>query len=65
MKPRNVNVSLIEVGGQLQVWGVSFALNTPPGLLSLPSGPEREAARKKLEKAIARAIAETDITLGT
>ncbi len=59
MKPRDVNVSIVESEGKLHVWNASFTL---PG--SLPRGSNGlviEAARRKIQKKIAEALATVEL----
>ena len=58
MKPRDMQVSIVESEGKLHVWNASFTL---PG--SLPRGKDglvNEAARRKIEKRIAEALASVE-----
>lgn len=67
MKPRNVSVSIIQVEGRIKVWCCAFQLpaSMPVPLVCFDKEKleQYEAARKKIEKAIEKAIAEVDINL--
>lgn len=65
MKPKNVSVSLYEYQGQLVVWGCRFTLDArvPEPLVCFDAEKQAKynAARAKIEKAIAEAIAKVEI----
>jgi len=59
MKPKNVSVSAIEVDGQIKVWGCSFTLPATTGYL--PHHENHKILLRRIEKAVAAAIAEIEI----
>lgn len=60
MRPRNVSVSLVEQDGKLKAWGITFTL---PGFLPRKDGKVDEAARKELEKKLAKLLETVDFQL--
>jgi len=60
MKPRNVDASVYENGGELQVWGVTFTL--PGKLYRGADGKIPESARKKIIKRIVKVLESVDFS---